>query len=158
MLFPFLFLAGALASGIFLASVLSAALYIPVVSFLVCLAAAWLAYLRKRHKLGCALAFPAALFLGWSRYALHDLDYERNPVHKLVLDSYSDFSGRLYRSPSFSVGRTHLFLRVEGIGGQGKDIKARGNLRGAILHPSAYPSPLTLRTGAKLPGPATVPT
>ena len=150
MLFPFLFLAGALASGIFLASVLSAALFIPIVLFLVFLAAAWLAYLRKRHKLGLALALPAALFLGWSRYALHDIDYGRNPVHKLVLDGYSDFSGRLYRSPSFSVGRTHLFLRVERIGAQGKDIKARGNLRVAILHPSAYPSPLRLRTGDKI--------
>jgi competence protein ComEC len=150
MLFPFLYLAGALASGIFLGSVLSAALIIPVVAFLVFLAAAWLAYLWNRHQLALALALPAALFLGWSHYVRHDIDYRQNPVRKLVLDSYSDFSGRLYRSPSFNVGRTYLFLHVEKVHVQGQDFEARGNLQVSVLHPSAYPSPLKLRTGDKI--------
>jgi len=150
MLFPFLYLAGALASGIFLASVLSAGLFIPVLAFLVFLAAAWLAYLQKRHKLGLALALPAALFLGWSHYARHDIDYGRNPVRRLVLDGYSDFSGRLYRSPSFGVGRTYLFLRVEKVSVQGRELKARGNLQVSVLHPLVYPSPLRLRTGDRI--------
>jgi len=147
MLFPFLYLAGSLSVGIFLASVLSTALFIPVVAFLTSLAAAWLAYFRKRNRLALAFALPAALFLGWTLYAQHDTNYERNPVKKFVLDGYADFSGRLYRSPSYGVGRTHLFLRVEKIGVQGRDIKARGNLRVAVLHPSVYPSALKLRAG-----------
>jgi len=147
MLFPFLYLAGSLSVGIFLASVLSTALFIPVVAFLTSLVAAWLAYFRKRNRLALAFALPAALFLGWTLYAQHDTDYEQNPVKKFVLGGYADFSGRLYRSPSYGVGRTHLFLRVEKIGVQGRDIKARGNLRVAVLHPSVYPSPLKLRAG-----------
>jgi competence protein ComEC len=150
MLFPFLYLAGSLSAGVFLASVLSTALFIPVLAFLTSLASAWLAYFRKRDKLAFALALLAALFLGWSLYAEHDIDYERNPVKKFVLDGYADFSGRLYRSPSYGVGRTHLFLRVENIGVQGRDIKARGNLRVAVLHPSVYPSPLRLKAGDEI--------
>jgi competence protein ComEC len=150
MLFPFLYLAGSLSSGIFLASVLSTALFIPVVAFLTSLATAWLAYFRKRDKLAFALALPATLLLGWTLYAQHDIDYERNPVKKFVLDGYSDFSGRLYRSPSYSVGRTHLFLRVEKISVQGRDLKARGNLRVTVLHPSVYPSPLKLKAGDRI--------
>jgi competence protein ComEC len=119
-------------------------------AFLTSLAAAWLAYFRKRNTLAFALALPAALFLGWTLYAQHDTDYDRNPVKKFVLDGYADFSGRLYRSPSYGIGRTHLFLRVEKIGVQGRDIKARGNLRVAVLHPSVYPSTLRLEAGDRI--------
>jgi competence protein ComEC len=150
MLFPFLYLAGSLSTGIFLASALDTALLIPVAAFLTSLAAAWLAYYRKRNKLAFALALSAALFLGWSLYAQHDIDYERNSVKKFVRDGYADFSGRLYRSPSYGVGWTHLFLRVEKIGVQGRDVKARGNLRVAVLHPSVYPSPLRLKAGDRI--------
>ncbi|OGD38001.1 MAG: DNA internalization-related competence protein ComEC/Rec2 [Candidatus Aminicenantes bacterium RBG_19FT_COMBO_58_17] len=150
MLFPFLYLAGSLSVGIFLASVLSTALLIPVVAFLTSLAAAWLAYFRKTNALALALALPAALFLGWSVYAQHDIDYEHNPVKRLVLEGYADFSGRLYRSPSYGVGRTQLYVHVEKFSVQGRDIKARGNLRVTVLHTSVYPSPLRLKAGDKI--------
>jgi len=147
MLFPFLFLGGSLAAGIFLASSLSTALFIPVAALLTSLAAAWAAYFRKRNTLALALALPAALFLGWSLYTQHDIDYERNPVRKFVLGGYADFSGRLYRSPSYGVGRTQLYVHVEKITVQGRDTNARGNLRVTVLHPSVYPSPLRLKAG-----------
>jgi len=150
MLFPFLYLAGSLSAGIFLASALPTSLFFPIAALLACLVAAWLAYFRKRHILALAFALPAALFLGWILYAQHDTDYERNPVKKFDFNGYADFSGRLYRSPSYGVGRTHLFLRVEKIGVRSHDLKARGNLRVAVLHPSAYPSPLKLEAGDKI--------
>jgi competence protein ComEC len=150
MLFPFLYLAGLLSAGIFLASALPISLFIPVAALLACLVAAWPAYFRKRHRLALAFALPAALFLGWTLYALHDSRYEQNPVKEFDCDGYADFSGRLYRSPSYGVGRTHLFLRVEKIGVRGRDVKARGNLRVAVLHPSIYPSPLKLEAGDRI--------
>jgi len=150
MLFPFLYLAGALAAGIFLASLLSTGLLIPVVAFLTSLAAAWVAYFRKRSTLVLALALPATLFLGWSLYTQQDIEYERNPVKKFVLGGYADFSGRLYRSPSYGVARTQLYVHVDTINIRGRGTKARGNLRVTALHPSVYPSPLRLKAGDRI--------
>jgi competence protein ComEC len=150
MLFPFLFLAAGLSAGIFLGSVLSLAVFIPVTALLIFLAVAWLAYFRKVNRLAFVLALGAVFFLGWSRYAQSDTDYERNPVRTFAGGGYADFTGRLYRSPSYAIGRTHLFLRAERIGFQGGDTAARGNLRVAVLHRLVYPSPLRLKAGDRV--------
>jgi competence protein ComEC len=147
MLFPFLFLGAGLSAGIFLGSVLSYGIFVPVAALLIFLAAAWLAYSRKRTRLAFFLALGAVLFLGWSLYAQSDTDYDQNPVRRFAGDGYADFAGRLYRSPAYAIGRTHLFIRVETIVFQGRDIAARGNLRVAVLHRSVYPSPLRLKAG-----------
>ncbi|MFZ2054502.1 MAG: DNA internalization-related competence protein ComEC/Rec2 [Candidatus Aminicenantales bacterium] len=145
---PFLFLAVSLASGILLGSRLAPA--VAVIGFLSCLGAAWPAYFLKKNTLSLGLALLATIFLGASVYVQADNAYERNPVGKLDFSGYSDFCGRLYRSPSFGIGRTTLFLRTEKASFQGREVKARGNLRVTVLHPSAYPSPLELKTGDRV--------
>jgi len=148
--FPFLYLAGSLAAGIFLGSVLSSGFIIPSVAFILSLAASWWAYLKRRHPLALALALTATLFLGWSLYGRTHMHYEQNPIKRLALESYADFSGRLFKSPSPGIGLTHLFLRVEKVRAQGRDFRARGNLRVSVLHPATYPSPLRLRAGDRI--------
>jgi len=150
MLFPFLYLAGSLSGGIYLASRFPVPLFIPVLALLISLAAGWLAYSRGKNRLPFTLTLASALFLGWSLYARHDIRYDRNLVKVFVHDGYADFSGRLYRSPSFGIGRTYLFIRVESIAVQGVSIAAQGNLRVTVLHASGYPSPLKFRTGDRI--------
>jgi len=156
MLFPFLYLAASLSLGIFLGSLLSTDLIFPVAALLASLGGAWLAYWRRRERLAFALGLAATLVLGWSLYAQSEVDYERNPVREFSLESYCDFSGRLYRSPSYGIGRTLLYLRVEKIRFQDRDVESRGNLRVAVLHASAYPSPLRLKTGDRITASAQV--
>jgi len=147
---PFLFLAVSLASGILLGSRLAPAPAIAVIGLLTCLGAAWTAYSLKKNTLSLGLALLATIFLGANIYAQADNDYERNPIKKLDFSGYADFCGRLYRSPSFGIGRTTLFLRIEKASFQGREVKARGNLRVTVLHPSAYPSPLEVKAGDRV--------
>ena len=147
---PFLFLGISLSVGILLDCRLVLAPAGAVIGLLTCLSAAWPAYFLKKHTLSLALALLATAFLGAGVYGQADRDYDRNAVRNLDISGYADFSGRLYRSPSLGVGRTTLFLRVEEISFRGKDIAARGNLRVSVLHPSAYPSPLELKTGDRI--------
>jgi competence protein ComEC len=150
MLFPLLHLAVSLSLGIYLASVFPIPLCVPVVSLVVSLAAAWLAYRREKNRFAFALALVSVLFVGWGLYAREDARYERNPVKTFAHDSYADFSGRLYRAASFGIDRTLLYLRVETIAVRGASTAARGNLRVAVLHSSTYPSPLGYRAGDRI--------
>jgi competence protein ComEC len=147
MLFPFLYLAGALSLGISLGSLLSPGVLVPAAALPPALGGAWLAYARKKNRLAFALALAATFTLGWASHARSLAEYEQNPVRTFSPEGYCDVSGRLYRSPSYSLGRTYLFLRVERIRYHGREIQARGNLRLAVLHGEVYPSPLRLWTG-----------
>jgi competence protein ComEC len=142
---PFLYLAVSLSSGILLGCWLSPAPAVAVVGLLICLGGAWLAYSFKKNTLSLGLALLATAILGANAYALAEKEYEQNPVKKLDFTGYADFWGRLYRSPSLGIGRTTLFLKVEKISFQGKEVRAQGNLRVSVLHGSAYPSPLKLK-------------
>jgi competence protein ComEC len=144
---PFVYLAVSLSAGILLGSRFAPGPVVAVIGLLTCLAAAWLAYILKRNTLSLALALLTAVFLGANIFSLADKDYEQNPLRKVTFSGYADFCGRLYRSPSFGIGRTTLFLRVEKISFQGRKVRAQGNLRVSVLHPSAYPSPLEFKTG-----------
>ena len=150
MLFPFLYLAAALSLGIFLGSLLSISFLIPAAALPAALGGAWLAYGRRNDRLAFALALAATLVLGWTSYARSQADYEQNPVRRFNPDAYCDVSGRLYRSPSYGLERTYLFLRSERIRYHGREIRAKGNLRLAVLHDGIYPSPLRLRTGDRI--------
>ncbi|MBN2408839.1 MAG: DNA internalization-related competence protein ComEC/Rec2 [Candidatus Aminicenantes bacterium] len=147
---PLLYLGLSLSAGIGLGFCLSPAPAIPAIGLLTCLAASWPAYFLKKNTLSLALALLATALLGAGAYAQADKDYSRNALRKLDFSGYADFVGRLYRSPSLGAGRTTLFLRVEDASFQGKKTAARGNLRVSVLHPSAYPSPLELKTGDRV--------
>jgi competence protein ComEC len=150
MLFPLLYLAVSLAAGIYLASLSAAPLIVPIIALLVSLAAAWLAYRQGKDRLALGFALASTLFIGWGLYAWEDFRYERNPVRAFVHDGYADFTGRLYRSASFGIDRTHLYLRVEKITVRGISLPARGNLRVSVLHQSVYPSPLAYKAGDRI--------
>ncbi|MBM3285151.1 MAG: DUF4131 domain-containing protein, partial [Candidatus Aminicenantes bacterium] len=145
MRFPFLFLAIALAAGILFASLIALPAFLAFSFLAVSLLSAWLAYWRRRHRLSFGLILVAAFFLGLALYGQHNRDYEENALRRFGLAAYADFTGRLYKSPSFGQGTTYLFLRVEKIRFQNREENIEGNLRVSVLHPDRYPSPLQLR-------------
>jgi competence protein ComEC len=147
---PFVYLAVSLSAGILLGSRLAPGLAVAVIGLLTCAGTAWLAYSLKRNALSLGLALLATVFLGATTLTLASKDYEQNPLRGLNFPGYADFTGRIYRSPSFGIGRTALFLRTEKIFSQGTERKARGNLRITVLHPSTYPSPLEVRAGDRV--------
>jgi len=144
---PFLYLAVSLAAGILFSSLLRPPLAISVAGLLAALATAWTACLLRKDKACAAALLLAALFLGMGLYSNADRDYGRNAVRQFDFNGYADFSGRLTRTPSFDVGRTYLQMKVDNIRFLGREQKAEGNLRIAVLHPGQYPSPLKLRSG-----------
>jgi competence protein ComEC len=148
--FPFLYLSLFLAAGILLASLFSLPMGLVAFGLLGCLAAAWTAYLLRKHRGAFIAVMLAASFLGFGLYSKENSDYEGNPVKRFDFDAYSDFTGRLFRSPGFAVGKTYLYLSVERISFANNDIEARGNLRVTVLHPERYPSPLRLRAGDRV--------
>jgi competence protein ComEC len=145
--FPFLFLGISLAAGILLGSFLSPSPTLAAFTLLPCLAAAWTAYLLRRHRAAFIAVLFAAVCLGAGLYSKANLDYETNPVKRFDFDGYADFTGRLFRSPGFAVGKTYLYLNVERISFANKEVAARGRLRVTVLHPDRYPSPIGLRAG-----------
>ena len=148
--FPFLFLATALAAGILLGSLLSLPTEVIVIGLLGSLTAAWAAYLMRRQRGAFAAVLIAAVFLGSGWYAKESRDYEANALKRFDYGDYADFSGRLFRSPGFAVGKTYLYVDVERISFANKEIEARGNLRVTVLHPDKYPSPIRLRAGDRV--------
>ncbi|MEW5900365.1 MAG: DNA internalization-related competence protein ComEC/Rec2 [Acidobacteriota bacterium] len=148
--FPFLYLASSLAAGILLSSLLLPSLLLSIGGLFFCLSSAWLAYFLRKDKACLAAALLALLFLGMGLQTRESSEYEKNAVKRFDFNGYADFSGRLFRSPAFGVGRTQLFLRLEKIAYRNREEKARGNLRVTVLHPSIYPSPLRLKVGDRV--------
>ncbi len=148
--FPFLYLAISLASGILFSSLLSLPFLLCVLGLVGSLILSWLAFFLKKDGLAFAFILAATVFLGLSLYSRENKNYEKNPVKVFDFNGYADFYGRLYRSSSYGVGRTYLFLRVEKIRYLNKEEKAEGNLRVTVLHPGQYPSPLRLKVGDKV--------
>jgi hypothetical protein len=150
MSFPFLLLAISVASGILVSSLFflpSSASMPGLVAFLF---AAWLAYFLRKTRLSLACALAAVFFLGAGLYFRAEQDYRHNSLAQLDLDGYADFTGRLYRSPSYGIDRTYLYLKTESIRYLGREQKAVGNLRVAVLHASKYPSPIHVNAGDKI--------
>ncbi len=148
--FPFLFLTISLSSGILVASQASIPLPVLVFLLLVSLIAAWLCFAVRRDRLSFAFILAAACFLGMTLYTNRDHAYEDNALRRFDQAGYVDFSGRLYKSPSFGQGRTFLYLRVEKIHRLKREENVEGNLRVTVLHPDKYPSPLKLLTGDRI--------
>ncbi|OGD21782.1 MAG: DNA internalization-related competence protein ComEC/Rec2 [Candidatus Aminicenantes bacterium RBG_16_63_16] len=148
--FPFLFLSVSLATGILLASLLPLAPGLSAGGIAIGLAAAWTAYLARKNRAAFAAILLAALFIGSGLYSKENSDYEKNPVKLFSFGDYADFTGRLFRSPGFAVGKTYLYLSVERISFLNQDVEARGNLRVTVLHPDKYPSPVRLRAGDRV--------
>ncbi len=145
--FPFLFLVVSLAAGIFVASLMSWPILVPFSFMAVALICAFLAYWRHYNRLSMGFLLGTTFFLGLVVYTHQDHLYENNALRRFDLPAYADFTGHLYRSPSFGQGVTFLYLKVEKIRFQNREEKVKGNLLVSIHHPEQYPSPLRLRAG-----------
>ena len=124
-----MFLAAALGLGI------SAASAFPIPPGLACglsfilLAAGWLAFARRSDRTAIVFLLAAVAASGAARLALHDRDYERNPLHSHEAGDYVDVAGRLYRSPGREPDRDLLFIDVRTVGTGGAERPVRGHLR-----------------------------
>ncbi len=148
--FPFLFLTISLSSGILVASQTPIPLLVLVFLLLASLIAAWLGFALRHNRLAFAFVLAATCFLGMTLHTDRDHDYEDNALRRFDQAGYVDFSGRLYKSPSFGQGKTFLYLRVEKIHRLKREEKVEGNLRISVLHPDQHPSPLKLLAGDRI--------
>jgi competence protein ComEC len=147
MLFPVLFLTLSLAAGILLSAMVSPSLVVGIVSMVVCLSCAWM-FLSVLRKTKWAFVFTllATFFLGTSLHTYQSDSFDNNPLKKLNAQDYIDFQGTLYKSPSRGQERDYLFLRVEKIIDNNREINIHGNLRVSVLQTEDMPSPLDLNT------------
>jgi len=143
MTFPFLFLVSSLAAGILVSSLIPAPFSIWTVVLIFFLISSWLFFsiLRKiQTSFVCILL--ATFFLGSALYTFHNNSYEKNSLHTLSSEDYLDFYGHLFKSPSRGQNKDYLYLKIEKIIDQDKEIKIRGNLRVTVPH-SKTSSPLS---------------
>lgn len=133
MAYPFLFLALALGSGIFLQAKLSLPPAASVIGLGVGLTVAWTAFFLKKDKACFVFILIAAMFLGSGIYSRQDREYEQNPLLQAEHDDYADFYGTLYRSLSRGRETMFLYLRTEKVRYQNREEQVRGNIRVSVL-------------------------
>ena len=143
MLFPFLFLTLSLAGGILLSALGSLSLATGITGMVLSLVCAWIFLMAfRKTKLAFALTLLACVFLGVSLHTFRASAYDNNPLRNLKVTGYIDFQGRLYKSPSRSIDKDYLYLRVEKIFADNQEIKIKGNLRVTVFHSEEIPSSL----------------
>jgi len=133
MAFPFLFMALSLIPGIFLSSLFSIPLPILVVLLVSSLIAAWICLtgLRK-NKPAFVFLMISTFLLGASLFTHSNVQYEKNPFHKIQKESYIDLKGVLYKSPSLLHDRVYLYIKTKEISYDQKTKKIKGNVRISI--------------------------
>lgn len=148
--FPFLLLAVSLSAGILAASIVDIPVFVSLCLMVLALFWAWLAYSFRLLRLTLGLILLMTFFVGFVLYDHEDRDYEDNRLRHFDLAAYADFTGYLYRSPSFSPETTILYLKVEKIRFQNREENIKGKLRVSVLHPDRFFSPLQLRAGDRV--------
>ncbi|UCE39968.1 MAG: DNA internalization-related competence protein ComEC/Rec2 [Candidatus Aminicenantes bacterium] len=113
----------------------------------VCLICAWIFFSALR-KTGLAFAFTllTVFFLGSCLHTYQNNSFENNPLKNLTAKDYIDFQGRLYKSPTRGHERDYLFLKVEKISYDNREVKTHGNLRISVLHTQEMVSSSDLNT------------
>jgi len=140
MTFPFLFLASGLASGIFIASLFPLPLYIWIMALLSFLIGSWFSFsVLKKTQASFVCILLTTFFLGTALYTYHNNRYEKNPLHMLSSEDYLEFYGHLFKSPSRGREKDYLYLKIEKIIDQGKEIKTQGRLRVTVPHSGVSP-------------------
>ncbi len=144
MTYPFLFLALFLAAGILFSSLV--VLPLPLLLFLLILSLmmAWLFFIIRKYKLVFFVILLSTFLFGSSHYRYTDSNYENNSLHKFQASDYVDFYGTLYKSPAPGKDRDTLYLNVEKISHQNKELEIHGRLQVTVARPSSPYNPLHL--------------
>ncbi|MFB0565022.1 MAG: DNA internalization-related competence protein ComEC/Rec2 [Candidatus Aminicenantaceae bacterium] len=125
-------------------SLLTISSHIYFIILVTSLAFAWIFYIFKKNRIAFILILIFTVFFGSSLYSIHQRNFEKSSLYRLEFVDYADFYGRLYKSPSRGRDRDYLFLKVDKVIYQNKEIKTKGNLRVTVRHPSEFPTPLAL--------------
>ncbi len=135
MTFPFLFLASSLASGIFISSLFPSPLYVWITACLFFLISSWVSFsVLEKTQASFVCILLTTFFLGSALYAYHNNMYEKNSLHTFSSEDYLEFYGSLYKSPSRGQRKDYLYLKIEKIINQEKEIKAQGRIRITVPH------------------------
>jgi len=132
MAFPVLFPTISFVAGILLASLVRPAPAAALGLAAAFLAAAWIAFGRKRT--GGALVFLLAAMVGAGSggLAVFDKAYEQNALRNLPEGEYLDWTGTACRSPEAGLENDHLFLRVESVAIRGETRPVSGRIRVSV--------------------------
>jgi competence protein ComEC len=140
MTFPFLFLASSLASGIFISSLFPSPLYIWIIALLFFLISSWISFsVLKKTQASFICILLTTFFLGSALYTYHNNMYEKNSLHTFSSEDYLEFYGHLFKSPSRGQKKDYLYLKIEKIIDQEKEIKTQGRLRVTVPHSEVSP-------------------
>ncbi len=143
MTFPFFFLASGLAAGIFISSLVSLPLYVWILALLFLLACSWFSFsVLRKTSVSFVCILLTVLSLGSALYTHHNDTYEKNSLHTFSSEDYIDFYGHLFKSPSRGQKKDYLYLKIDKIRDQGKEIRIQGNLRVTVSHSGeSFPLP-----------------
>lgn len=147
MLFPFFLLTLSLALGILFSAHVNPSQMTGIIGMAISLVCAW-SFLLFPGKTEAAFSFTllAAFFLGASLFTYQARVYENNPLRNLKDTGYIDFHGRLYKSPSRSSESIYLFLKVERVYSDNREVRIHGNLRVTVFNSDETDCSLELHT------------
>lgn len=150
MTYPFLFLSLFLAVGILFSSLVLLPLPLLLFLLLLSLSTAWIFFISRKYKFAFYLILLTTFLFGFSLYRLTDRNYENNSLHQLQASGYVDFYGTLYRSPSQGKDSDTLFLNVEKIFHQKRELAIQGRLQVTVARPYQPSNPLHLLVRDKI--------
>jgi len=147
---PVFFLAVSLASGILISSLFSFSSQSSLILLLASLLLAWVFYLFRKYRFSFGLILLTTLFLGSNYFTFYQKTFENNTLRKLEIKGYADFYGKLYKSPSLGKDKDYLFLKVNKVTYQNREMKISGNLRVTIPRTSEFPKVKNLFTNDRI--------
>jgi competence protein ComEC len=150
MAFPFLFLALSLVFGIRFSDLTSLSLGASVMGLAGALALSWIFYAFKKTNVCLYFLLASAFFLGSGIFTFSTIRFDRNALHRLTQTTYADFYGVLFRSPSPGLDRDYLYMRVDKMSYENKEVRLSGNLRISVPHSTEFPSRPDYLTGDHL--------
>ncbi len=148
---PFLYLAAALSAGILARSAVPASPLVCIVPAGVSLAAAWTVFLSRRHHTPVfILILTCAFFLGAGFHSQAEHEFSNNGLRRIQETEYLDFTGILYKSPSFGIDNDYLYVKVNQVHHSGKNLSVSGRLKVSLPRSAHSPRLKHLLAGDRL--------
>ena len=130
---PFLYLVCALAAGILLQSAAPLPPEVHTGGAGIFLLAAWFSCLIRRNSIPAFIfILISTFFCGAALHAQAENNFIENRLYRLKSNEYTDFTGRLQKSPAFGIDHDYLYMNVTQVRFSGKNYPLRGRMRVTI--------------------------
>ncbi|MEW6457156.1 MAG: DNA internalization-related competence protein ComEC/Rec2 [Acidobacteriota bacterium] len=127
--FPFLYIAISYTTGIIFGNYLPLPIYILNVSLIISFVFSWIAFLLKKHKFTFLFILFCTFLIGDLSTQRKNNEWEKNFLNNLDTDEYIDLYGYAYKTPELTDQGKYIFMKLEKIWFDKKEIPSYGKVR-----------------------------